>query len=816
MSRGFLDVSRERVVGRLCAGLLCLTASWSSLAAPPAIAPLSGPLVQIIDADTRDDHTNILVQFSCSVRYISSMPVSHGTSTRITLRLGPDCGSLLGNLPPEFPNIGGGGELVTNARVESVVPGEVILEINWSREMDFVMAPTSDAAGLRIRLFNVEPQRRGRAAIMETQGTESYAVNLDSSKAKYEHTVVEGVAGTYKTQAYVSETDIDSEHWYRLRLGPFATRAEAERVLDVALSEYPRAWIAVNDEQGELAPIERAGVQAAPAVPEDAALPDAERDKILSDARAALDKHQYPEAAELLTRLVRQPEYRGRSQAQELLGLTRERAGQFAQAKAEYQAYLQRYPDGAGAERVRKRLQALAAASIAPRSFDGGASSAGGWSLVGSTAIGYQYDKAQTVSAGTTSASTALNAALVYGDLLVRDRGTRYDFTGRVDAGYTHNSSSVPGGSQDRTTAAYAELTDRSWGLSGRIGRQTLASQGIIGLFDGLSMNYQINSHFSVSAAGGYPAYTSYSGFSTHQQFETVGTEWTPTLALAFDAYLFNETADGFTDRRSIGFQARYSKPRYTAIALVEYDIYFQALNSATFIGNFRLGEQWIFGLNLDHRHSPLLELNNALVGQNAVDLRTLQVTYTTAELKQLALDRTSQSDTVVLSISRPLGERWQLMVDASALRLGGTPESGGVPATPSTGLDKNGSLQLAGSSLLRASDLHIFGVRYDNSPSSRSTTLSWDARFPIGGAWRFGPRFSVARLDQPDLGGKQTLYLPEVRGDWTGKRSIFELIGGYQLQRQQAQQQLPNEPVQFTSLEQRTMYFSATYRLRF
>jgi hypothetical protein len=790
------------------------------MAAPGAARGLSmqgGPLVQLIDADTRDDHTNILVQFSCTVHFLSNVPASHGTNTRITLRLGPDCGSPLAMVAPEFPNIGGGGELVTNARLESVAPGEVLLELTWSREMDFVMAPTSDAFGLRLRLFNIQP-RRGSGLVLETSRNEVYSVNLDSSQQKFERGVIEAAAATYKSQAFESEIDIDSEHWYRLRLGPYATRAEAERVLIVALDQFPRAWIAVNDEQGDLSPTERAGVTAAPAAPTDPALPDEERSKILSNARAALDKHQFPEAIDLLSRLVRQPEYPARAEAQELLGLVRERAGQLAQAKAEYQAYLQRYPEGAGADRVRHRLQALAAASIAPRTFESGAARAGGWSVVGSTALGYQYNKGQTISAGTTTSSTAINAALVYGDLLVRDRGSRYDFTGRVDAGYTHNSASTVGGSQDRTTAAYAELTDRSWGLTGRIGRQTLASQGIVGLFDGLSVGYQINSHFAVSAAGGYPAYTSYSGFSLHQQFETVSLEYSPFLSLVVDAYVFNETEEGFTDRRSLGIQTRFSRPGYTAIALVDYDVFFQQLNSATLIGNFRIGEHWIFGVNLDHRHSPLLEINNALIGQTALDLRALRGTFSQAQIKQFAIDRGALSDTVVLSASRSLGDRWQIMGDVAALRLGSTPASGGVPATPSTGLDKNASVQLAGSSLLRASDLHIFGVRYDNSPISRSTTLSWDARFPLGGAWRFGPRFSVARVDDPGLGGKQTMYLPEVRADWTSRRQILEMIAGYQLQRQLAQQQLQNltGTPQTLSLEQRNLYVSATYRLRF
>jgi tetratricopeptide (TPR) repeat protein len=815
--RPFAGARVALVVARLVCALLFWALPGGAAAAASGV--LSGPLVQLIDADTRDDHTNILVQFACSVRYLSNAPLSHGSSTRISLRLGPDCGALLGNVAPEFPPIGGGTELVTAARLESVVPGEVILELSWSGEMDFVMVPTGNAAGLRVRVFKKEQTRRGTAAVFEPGGTQTYAVNLDASREHFQHDAIEAAATAYATQAYESEIDVEGEHWYRLRLGPYASHAAAERVLEAALGRFPRAWIAASDEQGDLAPTARAGVEAAVPQPStDAPLPSEQRDKILAEARVDLENHHYPDAVDLLTRLVRQPEYPARSEALEMLGLVRERAGQLAQAKAEYQAYLQCYPNDAGAERVRRRLQALIAASIPPRSFDSGSAPSGGWNMAGSAALGYQYDKGQTVAAGTTTGTTEVNAALLYGDLLVRDRGSRYDFTGRVDAGYTHNSVTTEGGSQDRTTAAYAEITDRSWGLTGRIGRQALANQSIIGLFDGLSMGYQVNSHWSVSAVAGYPAYTSYSGFSLRQQFETVGAEYSPALSLVFDAYVFNESEEGFTDRRSLGFQTRYSRPGYTAIALVDYDVYFEQLNSATLIGNFRVGEQWIFGVNLDHRRSPLLELNNALIGESATDLRALQASIAPLTLKQLALDRTAQSDTAVLSVSRPLGERWQFMADLAALRLGSTPESGGVPATPSTGVDKNASLQLAGASLLRASDLHIFGVRVDDSPGTRSTTLSWDARFPVGGAWRLGPRFSVARLDAPQLGGEQTLYLPEARADWIGRRQVIEMIAGYQLQQQQAQLQSPNQggAPQGSALEQRNLYVSATYRIRF
>jgi hypothetical protein len=117
----------------------------------------------------------------------------------------------------------------------------------------------------------------------------------------------------------------------------------------------------------------------------------------------------------------------------------------------------------------------------------------------------------------------------------------------------------------------------------------------------------------------------------------------------------------------------------------------------------------------------------------------------------------------------------------------------------------------------MQASDLHIFGVRIDDSPDARSTTLSWDARFALVGAWRFGPRFAVEQLNDPALGGKQMLYLPEVRAG-TNRWSIFEIIAGYQLQNQQVpqqQQSLSGLAVTGT-LDQRSIYASATYRLRF
>jgi tetratricopeptide (TPR) repeat protein len=816
-------------------GLVGLTSNAPAAPAAPAF-PL-GPFVQFIDTDEREDHADISVQFACSVRYVTNIPVSHGTGTTITLRLGPDCGTQFGTIPPELPLVGGGGQLVTGARVDSIVPGQITLELTWSKPLDFVMAPTASGLGLKVRLLNTN-KRKGNVFVAESEPAAGYSINLDSSQAKFPRETVEAVAASLQTQAYVSETDIEDQHWYRLRAGPFTTYKEAERVLKIAQATYPRAWLAANDEQTDLSVVERAGVQSTAANgPTDPPLPDEERTQILRDARVALEKHKFPEAIDLLNRLLRQPEYPARAEAQELMGLVRERAGQLAQAKAEYEEYLRRYPDGAGAARVRGRLQALAAASLTPRStgeFGGAANTR--WTMASSAAVSYQYGRDQTVSNGTTTTTNSLSSALVYGDLLLRDRGERYDFIARVDGGYTHNlGSTATGGSQDRVTAAYAELTDRNFGVTARVGRQSLASQGIVGLFDGLYVGYQMNPKWSVSAAAGLPAYTSYSVVSSQQKFATVTAEFDPFhQAFVFDTYFFDETNGSATERRSIGVQTRYSVAGRTAVMLADYDIAFQQLNSLTLIGNARVGQYWVLGFDADHRRSPLLELSNALIGQTAPDLTTLQFQatppLTPSQIRQLAVDRTSTSNTVVISASRPFGERWQFMADISGLELSGTPASPvigatltapGVPAvaaTQSTGLDKNASLQMAGSSLIQASDLHIFSVRYDTSPAARSTTLSWDARFVVTGNWRLGPRFSVEQLNDPTLGGKEMLYLPQVRGDWTSRKSVFEVIAGYQVQNQQAlqQQQTLTGQAVTTSVNQRSLYISAAYRVRF
>ena len=74
----------------------------------------------------------------------------------------------------------------------------------------------------------------------------------------------------------------------------------------------------------------------------------------MKEGRRAMTAGEFDRAVPIFTKVLSHSDGPAAKQAQELLGLARERKGQLAHAKAEYETYLERYPDGEGANRVRQ------------------------------------------------------------------------------------------------------------------------------------------------------------------------------------------------------------------------------------------------------------------------------------------------------------------------------------------------------------------------------------------------------------------------------------------------------------------------------
>ncbi len=749
----------------------------------PASAQVGGRIVEIIDASRRDDHINLNIQFSCTMRYIAHTPATAGTETLIRFRPGTDCGlGVISSGLNEIPSVSGAEDLLKNARLEDGAPGEVNLLLSWAKSTTYVVAPTGDQRGFVIRVMQELP--KGQIIIQEeVQPSSVYAVNLDSRTTDFTPEEIAAASSRFGEPAYVSKTVLDGTTWYRLRVGPIATRKDADQLLSTAQGVFPRAWLVIGEESSGGGDAANAVAPAAIAKP-DPALPDAQRSKLLGDAKTAMAKRNFVAATEALTLLVRQPEYADRAQAQELLGLSRERAGQLAHAKAEYEEYLRRYPKGPAADRIRARLKALAVAGRKPRSTNRGSEDdQRGWYWSGGVSQLYRRDQNRVTTTGQTFDQTSQNAILNYGDLLARRRGERFEFLSRVYAGYTKSLLKDTNGvsnSDSQVNAAFIELTDKKWNMTGRLGRQSRGTGGVFGTFDGAWVAYRMTPRFTINATYGYPVDTVREGPQTGRTFAGLSLDMgTFAQSWDFSTYVINQKIDGQVDRRAVGLETRYFRPGRSLIGLIDYDTYFKSVNNITLIGSLSLPRSWMLSMNIDRRNSPILTIRNALIGQPVTTLEDLAINFTADEINQLARDRTAKSNVYAITLSHPVGERYQISTDFYLTKTDGTPASGNVPASPASGTDRALQFQIFGTSLWKPSDLHVLSLRYEKSDTGTTESVSLSSRLPIWSKWRLGPRLRFDRIKYSFDDTTQLTVSPSLRLELLRARTLFEFEVG-------------------------------------
>ncbi len=792
----------------LVAGLLL-----AGQAAPAAAQATVSRLVEVIDASAADRNVEVLVQFACGARYAGHTPPQAGKAVSVRLRLGTDCGQApAGRWPSERPQITGNSNLLKAAWLDETLPGEVAVTLAFDKPQTFVLVPTADGRGIRVRVLDALPGRKASIKVSEpTEPLAGYAINLDSAREPISPEVLDAAARTLGLPTYASSIELQGTTWYRLRAGPIALRRDAERLLLLAQKSYPRAWLAINDEAttttADEAPVPPAS---GPSGPTDPPMLDLERRAVLDQARGALAARDYPRAVELLTKLTRQPEYAGRAQAQELLGLARERAGQLAHAKAEYSEYLRRYPDGDAAARIRARLRSLNAAGRKGRggTRDGEDGEDAGWLLAGGASQMYRFERVSLTAADSSIKFDSQNILFTDGDFQARLHGERYDMLARVAAGYGKDLLPDGPGDQTRVSAAFFELNDRELGVAARLGRQSRNSGGLLGTFDGLNAAWQASKWLSLSTTIGFPVESTHDAPSTDRRFIGVAAGFGPfDDSWDLSAFAVAQQYSGEMDRRAIGMEARYFVPGRTLVGLVDYDVAYGTLNSAILMGSIQLPARWTFGFNADHRHSPVLTTRNALIGQPVQTMEELLGMYSSAEIQQLAEDRTPLSDVFSVSLARPVSERLQLSFDVYASKTAATPASGGVAATPEGPLDKTFQLQLMANGLAWPDDVFVFAARYQDNEAQTLQSLGVWTRLPLGSTWRIGPRLRVDRRETHNDLGTEMIYVPSLRVDYQRGAAWLEFECGAEL----GQRQIPTE-----SERSKRFYAGLGYRIAF
>ncbi|MDH5555729.1 MAG: SPOR domain-containing protein, partial [Alphaproteobacteria bacterium] len=580
----------------------------------------------------------------------------------------------------------------------------------------------------------------------------------------------------------------DGKRWNRLRLGFYPTLQDARNALPAIKVSYPGAWVAKTSAAERQASASTAvrislatapapapaptpqapAMQAAASVAPTGAIPAGGPTALMDQAAIAVTAGDYQRAVLLYSKVLQLPDKAARQQAQELLGLARERNGQLAHAKAEYETYLQLYPEGEGADRVRQRLAGLLTARSKPQEkLRGATKEPDKWQsqIFGGFSQSYSHDASSIDGMEETVNRSDLNSDL---DLNFRLRNADYELGARFNGGYV-SEFRKQGEDVSRINTLYLEAIDRNHGLSSRIGRQSRSTGGVFGRFDGAVIDYQFLPRARLSLVGGFPVDSSKElevdpdrrFYGAGLDFGTFADKWD------FNLYGINQEVDGIIDRQAVGGEVRYFNEGRSVFSLVDYDVSYKQLNIALLSANWVFKNQATAGLTLNYRNSPSLATTNAIQGQGVEEVSDLLVTLTEEEVRALAEDRTARSQSATINASHPLGKSFQVSGDITISNLLGTEASGGVPATPGTGNEFFYSTQLIGSSLLMENDVHIFGLRYSDTENSNTSTFSFDARYPLTKDWRLNPRLRADFKQNNNDQGEQVRVRPSLRTDY-------------------------------------------------
>ncbi|MFQ5480511.1 MAG: hypothetical protein ACE5DW_04470 [Thermodesulfobacteriota bacterium] len=576
------------------------------------------------------------------------------------------------------------------------------------------------------------------------------------------------------------------KRWHILRMGFFPSESEALKVKNELNSTFPAAMVtkieANEKTESKKHIIKPTGSPAlgAPVGRTQIKLSKRQETRLkgqLKDAKKAMTRSRNKEAIRLLKKALKTKENKYSPEALELLGLAYERDGKTAKATEIYREYMTIYPSGEGRRRVTQRLAGLSTARDTPKkSFTRKRRSKDIRELYGTLSQFYNRDASYTDIDGSVLNRSSFSTDL---DLSYRKRTADYETRAVFIGGYEHD---FLGESEGRINRLYLDVLNRNNNVSGRVGRQWYSTGGVLGRFDGALLSFGSIPRIKINLVAGFPAESStLSSVNTDKSLLGInldlGTFWE---RWDFNVYAINQRVDGTTDRRAVGGEARYNDAKASYFSLVDYDIFFNRLNTFLLVANWMLPKDRTINISMDYRQSPSLSTTNALQGQTETSVADLLLARSEDEVHSLALDRTASNWSVSIGGSQPINTKFQLSGSVTVSELTGTDASGGVAAVQGTGLEYFYSLQLIANNILIKNDLLIAGLRYSDADTSNTTTASLNSRFSLKKNWRLNPRIQLDYSKNNKSSGSQFKIRPSMRTEYSWKKSThLEFEGG-------------------------------------
>jgi tetratricopeptide (TPR) repeat protein len=801
-----------------CGPVLCRLvrmALWC-IAMPFTIAAMDSAVAETLDdvevrADTAD--TVIRIRFNPRIQYLRHVPAERGDLLQIFFEVvGPvDTPALV----EEFRKLKASDSAPAFSVTYPVQPGVVTKKIlvRFARPVRFKVRPGAGNRTIEIVLPQAAARSVRKRAIMPDRpspGHGRFAIALESfpSEDTSGARPLPPEFGDY--ELYTAKSTGPGSGRYDLNLGYFASEAAAEAARARLQRLYPGARVVDLEPQvvspavpppvpgaspQTVAPSER---ESAPPAPTSAPTPapavstsrgDAGPGAIddgsaaatesgaaeqMGKARSAIAAGDNEAALQALNLVLFLPPNRQSQEAQEVVGLVRERLGETEKARAEYQLYLKLYPEGDGAARVRERLAQLAPAATSGKSVAGRPSQAEVRSINGSIAQ-YYYDGTTRSETAFSTPTTVDRATLTTRDLSAlvttvdvnarfrNDKGdTRLVFRDTNSASFISSNPSV-----NRLNAAYVDHRGLQLPVSFRLGRQNGVSGGVSGRFDGAIIGWGFSPKFRANVVAGAPvdirleSKRQFYGFNVDA--EGLADHWSG------NAFIIEQTVDGVPDRRAVGAEVRYFNGGRSLYSLVDYDVAFKAFNIAMVQGTWQMENQTTYNLLVDKRKAPLLATTNAVIGQPTSSISTLLQTSTLEQLRQRAEALTADVTQALLGVTTPVGSKWQLGSDLRLTSVGALPEVVDpltgltIPATPATGNIYSYTVQAIGSNLYSNRDIDSFNITFQRSPTFQGQFYSWNNLSALNERWTIEPALRFYhQID--DFGTRLRRFTPGLR----------------------------------------------------
>lgn len=750
---------------------------------PLALVCASSAQAQLIDdVDFRREGDNAVLQvrFVTPVQYRRSLIARSGDAVQIVFDVvnARDNTSLV----PSQRRLAGGGAM-PDITVSDESPGRENLNrklsVRLSKPVPFRVRAGRGDRSIEVVLIGlgraIPATPSGRAAPAPTSGFQISLQQSDSPNLQLDTPIP---AALQRYQVFTGQRQIDGKTVYEVNLGYFETLVEAESARQLLTKRFPGAAIVVlapppaatpaaaaapapapapvpAPAPGPVAAAAPESGASAPALPATPAEVQAQATALLAAAKAADALGDTGTALDKLNQLLNLPANPTTREAQALAGDIRAKTGDVLRARAEYETFLQLYPSGPDADRVRAALAKLPAAAprpdaaavavqkakpaVEPSSTLAGSVSEfyyGGASKIRTQAFEDSQISGLPPILGAPLYDSGVDQSLLLTNVDVnwryRDADTDMRFVFR-DA-YSADLKTTDK-SKNRLSALYFEHRSLSAGTQVRLGRQSPTGGGILGRYDGVQAGYTFAPKWRINGAAGLP---SEKLLDSKRSFYGVWIDADAlTSQISGSLYFNRQLIDGEVDRSAFGTEMRFFSGGVSANGILDYDEAIKGLNIASLQGTWQMEDNSVVNMLFDRRKTPLLMLGNTLFFQDptqllATRLKDLLANSTLEALRDRVRGTTSNTTQGLIGATTPVNKNWQIGAD---LRLTDIGEIPAVPSIqfPAQGRNRNISAggQVIGTNLYSARDTHVFGASLQRGTSY---SLSGDIAFRYNG----------------------------------------------------------------------------------